>query len=114
MNVFVPDALRKITPQNQVIAGKVVAILECSGCHNVTGSTGLRPFGQKFAGMTDPNAVYSFLVSYLRNSHPPYMPKLTGTDDEVKALSAYIADMISKGGSVSAKIEVPSSSEAKK
>ena len=115
LNAFVPEGLKNITPQNQIMAGKTVAVLACSGCHNVTGSTGLRPFGQKFAGMTDPNAVYSFLTSYLRDNHPPYMPKLVGTDEEIRALSAYIADMISKGGSVSAKIEVPaSSSEAKK
>jgi hypothetical protein len=30
-----------------------------------------------------------------------------GKDEELRALSAYIADMISKGGRVSAKIEVP-------
>jgi cytochrome c553 len=115
VNPFVPEGLKKVNSQNEIMAGKAMAILECSGCHNVTGSTGLRPFGQKFAGMTDPNAVYNFLVSYLRDNHPPYMPKLTGTDEEIKALSAYIAHMISKGGSVSAKIEVPNaSSEAKK
>ncbi len=110
VNPFVPEGLKKITPENEIMAGKAVAVLQCSGCHNVTGSTGLRPFGQKFAGMTDPNAVYNFLVSYMRENHPPYMPKLTGTDQEIKALSAYIAYMISKGGSVSAKIEVPKSS----
>jgi len=115
VNPFVPEGLKKVNSQNEIMAGKAVAILECSGCHNVTGSTGLRPFGQKFAGMTDANAVYGFLTSYLRDNHPPYMPKLTGTDEEIKALSAYIAHMISKGGSVSAKIEVPNaSSEAKK
>jgi hypothetical protein len=43
------------------------------------------------------------------------MPKLVGTDEELRALSAYIAHLISKGGSVSAKIEVPNTSaEAKK
>jgi len=115
VNPFVPEGLKKINSQNEIMAGKAIAILQCSGCHNVTGSTGLRPFGQKFAGMTDPNAVYGFLTSYLRDNHPPYMPKLVGTDEEIKALSAYIAHMISKGGSVSAKIEVPNtSSEAKK
>ncbi|MCI4458667.1 MAG: cytochrome ubiquinol oxidase subunit I [Thermocrinis sp.] len=115
LNPFVPEGLKKINPQNEIMAGKTIAILECSGCHNVTGSVGLRPFGQKFAGMTDRNVVYSFLTSYLRNNHPPYMPKLTGTDEEVRALSAYIAYLISNGGSVSAKIEVPNtSSEAKK
>jgi cytochrome c553 len=115
VNPFVPEGLKKINSQNEIMAGKAIAILQCSGCHNVTGSTGLRPFGQKFAGMTDPKAVYGFLTSYLRDNHPPYMPKLVGTDEEIKALSAYIAHMISKGGSVSAKIEVPNtSSEAKK
>ena len=109
VNAFVPEGLKKITPENKIMAGKAIAILQCSGCHNVTGSTGLRPFGQKFKGMTDPEAVYNFLVSYMKNnpSHPPYMPKLVGTDEEIRALAAYIADLVSKGGSVSAKIEVP-------
>ena len=115
VNAFVPEGLREINEQNKIMAGKAVAILQCSGCHNVTGSTGLRPFGQKFYGMSDENAVYAFLVSYLRDNpqHPPYMPKLVGKDEEIRALSAYIADMIRKGGSVSARIEVPKTSVAK-
>lgn len=99
---FVPESLKKITPQNQIEAGKAMAIVSCSGCHNVTGSTGLRPFGQKFAGMTDPEAVYNFLKSYLRENPPPYMSKLVGTDEETRALAAYIAHLVS-GGSATAK-----------
>jgi len=115
VNAFVPEGLKKINSQNEIMAGKAIAILQCSGCHNVTGSTGLRPFAQKFEGMADPNVVYGFLTGYLRDNPPPYMPKLVGTDEEIKALSAYIAHLISKGGSVSAKIEVPNTSaEAKK
>ncbi len=107
-NPFVPEGLKKITPDNEIMAGKAIAILQCSGCHNVTSSSGLRPFGQKFAGMTDKETVYSFLASYLTpQNHPPYMPYFVGKDEELRALSAYIADMISKGGRVSAKIEVP-------
>lgn len=91
-----------------IMAGKAIAILQCSGCHNVTGSSGLRPFGQKFADMTSEDTVYNFLANYLTpQNHPPYMPYFVGKDEELRALSAYIADMISKGGSVSAKIEVP-------
>ncbi|MFZ8860054.1 MAG: c-type cytochrome [Thermocrinis sp.] len=115
VNAFVPEGLKKIDSQNEIMAGKAIAILQCSGCHNVTGSTGLRPFGQKFEGMADPNTVYGFLAGYLRDNPPPYMPKFVGTDEELRALSAYIAHMISNGGSVSAKIEVPKTSvEAKK
>lgn len=99
---FVPESLKKITPQNQIEAGKAMAIVSCSGCHNVTGSTGLRPFGQKFAGMTDPEVVYNFLESYLRENPPPYMSKLVGTDEETRALAAYIAHLVS-GGSTTAK-----------
>ena len=55
------------------------------------------------------------MAGYLRDNPPPYMPKFVGTDEELRALSAYIAHLISKGGSVSAKIEVPKTSvEAKK
>ncbi|SHK30701.1 c-type cytochrome [Thermocrinis minervae] len=115
LDPFVPEGLKTITPENKVMAGKAFAVLACSGCHNVTGSTGLRPFGQKFAGMTDENSVYNFLVSYLRDNPPPYMPRLVGTDEEIRALAAYIADLVSKGGSVSARIVVPQKSlEAKK
>jgi len=108
VNPFVPEGLKKITPENEIMAGKAIAILQCSGCHNVTGSTGLRPFGKKFEGMTDKEAVYNFLANYLTpQNHPPYMPYFVGKDEELRALSAYIADMIAKGGRVSAKIEVP-------
>jgi len=115
LNPFVPEGLRTITPENKIMAGKAIAILQCSGCHNVTGSSGLRPFGQKFAGMTSEDTVYNFLANYLTpQNHPPYMPYFVGKDEELRALSAYIADMISKGGSVSAKIEVPKQASAQR
>jgi len=115
LNPFVPEGLRTITPENKIMAGKAIAILQCSGCHNVTGSSGLRPFGQKFAGMTSEYTVYNFLANYLTpQNHPPYMPYFVGKDEELRALSAYIADMISKGGSVSAKIEVPKQASAQR
>lgn len=115
LNPFVPEGLKTITPENKIMAGKAIAILQCSGCHNVTGSSGLRPFGQKFAGMTSEDTVYNFLANYLTpQNHPPYMPYFVGKDEELRALSAYIADMISKGGSVSAKIEVPKQASAQR
>ncbi|RME10475.1 MAG: cytochrome C, partial [Aquificota bacterium] len=108
VNAFVPEGLKTITPENKIMAGKAVAILQCSGCHNVTGNTGLRPFAKKFEGMTSEEAVYGFLSNYLTpQNHPAYMPYFVGKDEELRALSAYIADMVSKGGRVSAKIEVP-------
>ncbi|MFN3871341.1 MAG: cytochrome C, partial [Aquificaceae bacterium] len=61
------------------------------------------------------DAVYGFLSNYLTpQAHPAYMPYFVGKDEELRALSAYIADMISKGGSVSAKIEVPGVRAAQK
>ena len=116
VNAFVPEGLKTITPENKIMAGKAVAILQCSGCHNVTGNTGLRPFAKKFEGMTSEDVVYGFLANYLTpQAHPPYMPYFVGKDEELRALSAYIADMISKGGRVSAKIEAPLASyEARK
>ena len=111
VNAFVPEGLKTITPENKIMAGKAIAILQCSGCHNVTGASGLRPFAKKFEGMTSEDAIYGFLSNYLTpQNHPPYMPYFVGKDEELRALSAYIADMISKGGRVSAKIEVPTSS----
>ncbi|WP_448587944.1 c-type cytochrome [Thermocrinis sp.] len=115
VNPFVPEGLKRITPENELMAGKAIAILQCSGCHNVTGSGGLRPFGEKFNGMTDKETVYNFLANYLTpQNHPPYMPYFVGKDEELRALSAFIADMMSKGGVVSAKIEVPVSKEARR
>ncbi|MFN3947103.1 MAG: c-type cytochrome [Aquificaceae bacterium] len=115
VNAFVPEGLKTVTPENKIMAGKAIAILQCSGCHNVTGSSGLRPFAQKFNGMTTEDAVYGFLSNYLTpQAHPAYMPYFVGKDEELRALSAYIADMMSKGGSVSAKIEVPGVRAAQK
>ncbi len=108
VNAFVPEGLKTITPENKIMAGKAIAILQCSGCHNVTGASGLRPFAKKFEGMDSEEVVYGFLSNYLTpQNHPPYMPYFVGKDEELRALSAYIADMVSKGGRVSAKIEVP-------
>ncbi|MDW8237113.1 MAG: cytochrome C, partial [Aquificaceae bacterium] len=108
VNPFVPEGLKTITTENKLMAGKAIAILQCSGCHNINGSSGLRPFTKKFEGMTTEEAVYGFLASYLTpQNHPPYMPYFVGKDEELRALSAFIADMNSRGGSVSAKIEVP-------
>ncbi len=108
VNPFVPEGLKTITPENKIMAGKAIAILQCSGCHNVTGASGLRPFAKKFEGMDSEEVVYGFLSNYLTpQNHPPYMPYFVGKDEELRALSAYIADMVSKGGRVSAKIEVP-------
>ncbi|RMH80720.1 MAG: cytochrome C [Acidobacteria bacterium] len=114
VNPFVPEGLKRITPENEIMAGKAIAILQCSGCHNVTGNSGLRPFAKKFEGMTDKNAVYNFLANYLTpENHPPYMPYFVGKDEELRALSAYVADLVSKGGRVSARIEVPAQNQAR-
>ncbi len=107
VNAFVPEGLKEVRDHNLIMAGKAVAILQCSSCHNVTGSSGLRPFGKIFAPMPQAETVYAFLKGYLGQNPPPYMPRFVGTDEELRALSAYIAHLVAQGGKVSARIEVP-------
>ncbi|QZA33463.1 cytochrome C [Hydrogenibacillus sp. N12] len=84
---FVPERLKTVTPENVLEAGRAMALVSCAACHSLEDS-GPRPLVLKMQGMTDPNAVEQFLRARL-NGDPahggaPYMPKLVGTDDEIR------------------------------
>lgn len=85
---FVPDTLRIVTETNQLEAGRMVALIECSACHTLSQS-GLRPLPQRVRGlgMTDVETLSGFLDSL---GSYPYMPPFVGTPAEKKALAAYL------------------------
>lgn len=104
---FVPEALKTITPENEVLAGKVVAMISCSGCHNVTSNVGIRPLGQKLGSMPSKEVIYAFLKNYLsKENHPPYMPYFVGKDEELAALAAYVDYLNRNGGRVLSEIKL--------
>ncbi|PIR15409.1 MAG: hypothetical protein COV48_14520, partial [Elusimicrobia bacterium CG11_big_fil_rev_8_21_14_0_20_64_6] len=85
---FVPDGLRDVTEANQLAAGRMVALIECSACHTLS-PKGLRPLPQRVGalGFTDIDSMTAFLDSL--DSYP-YMPPFVGTETEKKALASYL------------------------
>lgn len=87
---FVPQSLRKVTPENRIEAGRVLALSMCSGCHSLTG-TGMRPLKRFFAPQADEEHIAEYLGAGLYRGHTMYMPPLPLPADERSALAAYIA-----------------------
>lgn len=95
---FVPDALREINEGNQVQAGKMIALIECSSCH-VLNEKGLRampqmirrlefkPHAEAADGIKEIEGFIDALGGY------PYMPPFVGTSVEKKALASYLASL---------------------
>lgn len=91
---FVPEKLKNVTEENKVDAGRAVAMVQCSSCHSVD-TLGPRPLVKKLNGLTNPDIIYNFISTRL-SGHPemggaPYMPQLVGTEEERRALAAYLA-----------------------
>jgi len=94
LHPFVPAAWKKVDEANLMEAGRAVALVSCSSCHSLE-ATGPRPIVRKLP-VTDPRAVEAFLRTRLSGDPAtggaPYMPKLVGTPEEIRALSAYLAE----------------------
>lgn len=89
---FVPDNLKKLTNQNMVQAGEIIAQIECSACHTLEKNGWLRPMREmvKKAGLSnvdDAQAFIGFLNAF------PFMPPFAGTDVEKKALAEYLISL---------------------
>jgi hypothetical protein len=88
---FVPGALRKINDGNRLEAGRMIALIECSGCH-VLDNTGLRPLPQmvKKLNLTDAEVAGNILTAL---GGFPYMPPFAGTETEKAALAAFLVSL---------------------
>ena len=88
---FVPAALRKINDGNRLEAGKMIALIECSGCH-VLDEQGLRPLPRmvKRLNLTDAEVAGNVLTAL---GGFPYMPPFAGTAEEKAALAAFLVSL---------------------
>ncbi|VVM08271.1 cytochrome ubiquinol oxidase subunit I [Methylacidimicrobium tartarophylax] len=91
LHPFVPVALKEITPQNRLEAGRVIAAIACANCHSLEKTGLLRPLPAKFGGTTDPQVVRAFLDGPLYTGAIPYMPAIPLSEKEREALAYFIA-----------------------
>lgn len=79
--------VRAITPENRLQAGAELFRLQCSSCHAIDGYNGIRPL---VAGWPE-----GFIDQQLRDldTLKGFMPPFAGTDEERRALAAYLASL---------------------
>lgn len=89
---------KELTEKNRISAGKELFIQQCYACHTLGGNN------NDIVGLTE-NMSYSALSKYIQKIHEVryFMPPFVGTEDEAKALAAYIAGGIHKKEIVDAK-----------
>lgn len=90
---FVPEHLRKVTPENRVEAGRVLTLTTCSGCHSLS-ATGMRPLKNFFAADATAKDIETYLGAGLFRGHTVYMPPLPLPQAEREAMAAYIEAML--------------------
>lgn len=85
--------IREITPENKLRAGRELFAQACSRCHTVKGVNGIRAQLQRMYGDKPWDA--KIINAYLENMHNAryFMPPFPGNDEELKALSAYLASL---------------------
>ncbi len=88
---FIPPQYRTITEENKVEVGKYIFKLECRFCHT---EKGINAITKKVQGL-DENAIYH-RIGALNSPATPYMPPFAGTDEERKALAAYLSSLVNK------------------
>jgi hypothetical protein len=79
--------IRKVTPENQVEAGRAVFDLQCRICHTVTGFNGIKPL----IGGWREQTIYDFLGTMHETKR--FMPPFLGNEDERRALAAWLASL---------------------
>lgn len=88
---FVPQQYRIITEENKVKVGEYLFKLECRVCHSVNGVNAIT---KKVKGL-DEMAIY-YRIGTLNSPATPFMPPFVGTDDERKALAAYLSSLVNQ------------------
>lgn len=85
---FVPASLRNINEENQIEAGRLIALLQCSYCHTLN-KKGLRPL-PKMLKRSRLNSEQDAIDLLDTLDAFPYMPPFLGTEEEKKALAKYL------------------------
>jgi mono/diheme cytochrome c family protein len=91
---YLPESLRKITPENRLEVGRIIALHNCANCHAFTDS-GLRPLPALFQKLSpqSPEDIDAFLSAL---SAFPYMPPFIGNEEERKAAAEYLFTLVNK------------------
>lgn len=85
------SAVKEVTAENMLLAGREVFMNSCSRCHTTNGINSITYVFERMYGKGKPLDEAS-MIAYIPNMHNgrTYMPPFPGNDDEVKALAAYI------------------------
>lgn len=86
-------AVRSITPENQVEAGREVFKIACTRCHTVNGVNSVRDRLHMMYG--DEPWQTGMIAGYLLSMHQvrPFMPPFPGNEAERRALAAYLVSL---------------------
>jgi cytochrome bd-type quinol oxidase subunit 1 len=91
---FVPEQLRRVTPENSVEAGSVLALTLCSNCHSLSNS-GRRPIAKYFPANADKKLIADYLDAGLHRGLITYMPAIPLPPAERDALADYLSTLTS-------------------
>ncbi|GMX65481.1 hypothetical protein Elgi_47510 [Paenibacillus elgii] len=85
--------VREVTEANKLQAGEELFRMQCIACHSIDGPRRSRVMTERAKGWSE-----EALASFIPQMHNirPVMPPFAGTDEEVKALAAYIHKMVSE------------------
>ncbi|MGC9110165.1 MAG: cytochrome ubiquinol oxidase subunit I [Caldimicrobium sp.] len=91
---YLPESLRKITPENRLEVGRIIALHNCANCHAFT-EKGIRPLPALFGKLSpqSPEDIDAFLAAL---GSFPYMPPFAGNDEERKVAAEYLFTLIKK------------------
>jgi mono/diheme cytochrome c family protein len=92
--------VRRITPDNELVAGREVFNLACTRCHTVDGVNGIRGILAQMYSSPDASGDVtpwerSLIASYIGAMHNarPFMPPFPGNEAEKQALAAWLASL---------------------
>lgn len=91
-------AVKTITPENELLAGREVFKLACTRCHTVNGLNSIRGNLNKMYGKSQPWQADK-IAAYIGTLHTSraYMPPFPGNEAEKQALAKYLVSIQSGG-----------------
>jgi cytochrome c2 len=96
VNVWIPQRLKTITPENKLEVGELLTKISCSNCHSLEPTGKYRPLVKNFVGQ-DKEMIKSFMQYSLAIGAIPYMPKINLPDEEFDAMATWIESQVKKG-----------------
>jgi len=90
--VFLPDNLRVVTPDNMLKVGESLALTTCSNCHSLS-NTGMRPLQNYFGATPNVAEVEAYLRGALATGATLYMPMIPLKPEEAEALAVFIVNL---------------------